>query len=160
MTLIWAAFRTRHYTTLSLRIPRKKMHQYWESTCHHSHLPRRTFVWMTVWLQNQTNTKLSSRLELLWTPSFSMKSHGQRRLIGYSPWRRKESDTTEQLLLHFSLSLNNFYSFVLDSFPFSSLVQSCMTLCKPLDCSLPGSSIHETSQDIGKNTGVACYFIL
>ena len=25
------------------------------------------------------------------------KSHGQRSLIGYSPWGRKESDTTEQL---------------------------------------------------------------
>ena len=25
------------------------------------------------------------------------KSHGQRGLAGYSPWGRKESDTTEQL---------------------------------------------------------------
>ena len=25
------------------------------------------------------------------------KSHGQRRLVGYSPWGHKESDTTEQL---------------------------------------------------------------
>ena len=30
------------------------------------------------------------------------KSHGQRRLAGYSPWGRKESDMTERL--HFSLS--------------------------------------------------------
>ena len=29
------------------------------------------------------------------------KSHGQRSLIGYSPWGRKESDTTEQLHFHF-----------------------------------------------------------
>ena len=31
------------------------------------------------------------------------KSHGQRSLVGYSPWGRKESDTTEQLhfLTHF-----------------------------------------------------------
>ena len=28
------------------------------------------------------------------------KSHGQRNLVGYSPWGRKESDTTEQL--HFT----------------------------------------------------------
>ena len=28
------------------------------------------------------------------------KSHGQRRLVGYSPWGRKESDTTERL--HFT----------------------------------------------------------
>ena len=25
--------------------------------------------------------------------------HGQRSLVGYSPWERKESDTTEQLTL-------------------------------------------------------------
>ena len=28
------------------------------------------------------------------------KSHGQRSLVGYSPWGRKESDTTEWLYLH------------------------------------------------------------
>ena len=27
------------------------------------------------------------------------KSHGQRNLVGYSPWGRKESDTTERLTL-------------------------------------------------------------
>ena len=32
------------------------------------------------------------------------KSHGQRSLVGYSPWGHKELDTTEQLHLHFSLS--------------------------------------------------------
>ena len=28
------------------------------------------------------------------------KSHGQRNLAGYSPWGRKESDTTELLSMH------------------------------------------------------------
>ena len=32
------------------------------------------------------------------------KSHGQRSLEGCSPWSRKESDTTERLHFHFSLS--------------------------------------------------------
>ena len=32
------------------------------------------------------------------------KSHGQRSLIGCSPWGLKESNTTEQLHFHFSLS--------------------------------------------------------
>ena len=32
------------------------------------------------------------------------KSHGRRSLVGCSPWGREESDTTEQLLFHFSLS--------------------------------------------------------
>ena len=32
------------------------------------------------------------------------KSHGQRSLVGCSPWDRKESDTAERLHFHFSLS--------------------------------------------------------
>ena len=32
------------------------------------------------------------------------KSHGRRSLVGFSPWGRKESDTTERLPFHFSLS--------------------------------------------------------
>ena len=32
------------------------------------------------------------------------KSHGRRSLVGFSPWGRKESNTTEQLHFHFSLS--------------------------------------------------------
>ena len=32
------------------------------------------------------------------------KSHGQRRLVGYSPWGREESDTTEWFHFPFSLS--------------------------------------------------------
>ena len=36
--------------------------------------------------------------------------------------------------------------------------QSCPTLCNPMDCSLPGSSVHGDSP--GKNTGVGCHFFL
>ena len=32
------------------------------------------------------------------------KSHGRRRLVGCSPWGHSESDTTERLDFHFSLS--------------------------------------------------------
>ena len=32
------------------------------------------------------------------------KSHGQKSLVGYSPWGREESDTTERPHFHFSLS--------------------------------------------------------
>ena len=35
------------------------------------------------------------------------------------------------------------------------LTQSCLTLCDPMDCSLPGSSIHGDSS--GKNTRVGCH---
>ena len=31
------------------------------------------------------------------------RSHGRWNLVGYSPWGRKESDTTEQLHFHFTL---------------------------------------------------------
>ena len=40
-----------------------------------------------------------------WQPTSVLlpgKSHGWRSVLGYSPWGRKESDTTEQL--HFLLS--------------------------------------------------------
>ena len=32
------------------------------------------------------------------------KSHGRKSLVGYSPWGREESDTTERRHFHFSLS--------------------------------------------------------
>ena len=37
-------------------------------------------------------------------PLLPGKSHGWRSLVGYSPWGHKESDVTEQLHFHFSLS--------------------------------------------------------
>ena len=49
------------------------------------------------------------------------KSHGERSLVGYSPWGRKELDTTERL-----------HSVIYD----------------PMDCSLPGSSLHGIFQAI------------
>ena len=42
-----------------------------------------------------------------WCPTpvlLPRKSHGQRSLVGCSPWGREESDTTERLHFHFSLS--------------------------------------------------------
>ena len=38
------------------------------------------------------------------------------------------------------------------------VAQSCPTLCDPMDCSPPGSSIHGDSP--GKNTGVGCHALL
>ena len=38
------------------------------------------------------------------------------------------------------------------------VTQSCLILCDPMDCSLPGSSVHEDSP--GKNTGVGCHALL
>ena len=38
------------------------------------------------------------------------------------------------------------------------VTQSCLTLCDPMDCSSPGSSVHGDSP--GKNTGVGCHALL
>ena len=38
------------------------------------------------------------------------------------------------------------------------VAQSCLTLCHPVDCSLPGSSVHWDSP--GKITGVGCHALL
>ena len=35
---------------------------------------------------------------------------------------------------------------------------SCVQPCNPIDCSLPGSSVHGDSR--GKNTGVGCHALL
>ena len=65
------------------------------------------------------------------TPVFlPAKSHGQRSLVGYSPWGSKESESTEQTCTEIE----------------SEVSQSCPTLCEPMDCSLPGSSVHEILQ--------------
>ena len=46
-----------------------------------------------------------------------------------------------------------FYTYVL-----CLVTQSCPTLCEPMDCILPGSSVHGDSP--GKNTGVDCHAFL
>ena len=51
-------------------------------------------------LSFKTTLSFINRLLVL----FSGKSHGWRSLVGCSPWGRKESDTTERLHFHFSLS--------------------------------------------------------
>ena len=38
------------------------------------------------------------------------------------------------------------------------VTQSCLTLCDPMDCSPPSSSVHGDS--LGKNTGVSCHALL
>ena len=38
------------------------------------------------------------------------------------------------------------------------VAQSCLTLCHPMDCSPPGSSVHGDSP--GENTGVSCHALL
>ena len=49
------------------------------------------------------------------------KSHGQRSMVGYSPWGHKESDTTEWLHFHFHFLL----PFSRSSFHFVSVFVCC-----------------------------------
>ena len=51
------------------------------------------------WLENTRRRQWHPTLVLL-----SGKSHGRKSLVGCSPWDREDSDTTERLHFHFSLS--------------------------------------------------------
>ena len=56
-------------------------------------LPTMKKPWFNPWVG-----KIPQRREWLPTPVFLPgEFHGQRSLVGYSPWGRKESDTAEQL---------------------------------------------------------------
>ena len=74
------------------------------------------------------------------------KSHGQRSLVGCSPWGRKESDTTEGLPFHFHFQVLNTAFQSRDRLPVAHELQPSRLLC-PRD--FPG-----------KNTGVGCHFLL
>ena len=65
-----------------------------------------------------------------WHPTpgfFPGKSHGQRSLVGYSPWAHKESDTTEHTHMP-----------VVSQFSCSAMSNSL----RPQDCSTPGFPVH------------------
>ena len=121
--------------------------------------------------------KLKSVRRRQWHPTLVLlpgKSHEQRSLVGCSPWGREESDTTERLHFHFSLSctgegngnplqwscLENprdggawwaaVYG-VAQSRPrlkqlSSEIVKSHPNLSDPMDYSLPGFSVRGISQ--------------
>ena len=61
---------------------------------------------MTVEQYTKINNFLHAGNTLMATHSVLLpgKSHGWRSLVGCSPWGREESDTTELLYFHFSLS--------------------------------------------------------
>ena len=78
-------------------------------------------IWCRPGLISDSSTNSDSDRDLLpdWTPSTMLtrrrqwhptpvlllgKSHGRRSLVGCSPWDREESDKTERLHFHFSLS--------------------------------------------------------
>ena len=64
---------------------------------------------------------------------------GQGSLACCSPWGCKESDTTGQQ--HIA---------VWSSAQFSSVIQSCSTLCDPMDCSIPGLPGHHQLPELAQ----------
>ena len=108
------------------------------------------------------------------------KSQGRRSLVGCSPWGQYESDTTERLHFHFSLSCiaegngNPLQCSCLEnprdggaswaavygvaqsrtrlkrlsssSVQFTSVAQSCLTLCDPMNHGTPGLPVHHQLQ--------------
>ena len=59
------------------------------------------------------------------------ESQGQGSLVSYTPWGPKESDKT---VFHW---LGDDHKDLM-SVQFSSVTQSCPTLCNTMDCSMPG----------------------
>ena len=73
--------------------------------------------------------KIPWRVKWQPTPVFLLgESHGWRSLVGYGPRGCKASDTTERLQFHFHFT--------------TLVVQLCLTLCDPMNCSTPGLPVH------------------
>ena len=93
---------------------------------------------------------MASLTRWTWTPGVG---DGQGGLARCDSWGRKESDRTERLI---SSDLIWFFSHCCIIFHFVSkkvkttvkvlFVQLCLSLCDPMDFSLPGSYIHGISQ--------------
>ena len=66
-----------------------------------------SFLPLFLFLQDYLSPKCFFAQRRRWHPTAVLlpgKSHGQRSLVGCSPWGREESETTERLHFHFSLS--------------------------------------------------------
>ena len=59
------------------------------------------FQWLRFWASSTEGQRRRWHLTPELLPG---KSHGRKSPVGYSPWSRTESDTTEQFHFHFSLS--------------------------------------------------------
>ena len=101
------------------------------------HLPA---MWKTWVLSLGREDPLEKKMATHSSTLLPGKFHGLRSVVGYSPWSCKESDTTEQL--RFS------------SFHFSSITQSCQTLCDPMDHSMPGFPVHHQLPEFTKHMSI------
>ena len=61
--------------------------------------------------------------------------------MGYSPWGCKKQDMTERLTLHHADSIKFVQSLLTSNAAAVKSLQSCPTLCDPIDGSQPGSPV-------------------
>ena len=117
-----------------------KVHELTESfTCFNEHMALKTFGLSTALLSTNSGRPKKNRL---W--------YNYRRLK--NPFQKVTSEKiNKRITLNSITGLNNQW------FQFSWVTQSCPTLCYPMDCSLPGSSVHGKSP--GENTGVGCCYL-
>ena len=81
----------------------------WEGQYHIGSEKNTQLSWCRIpfWCLQDNASPKKSQWRRQWHPTPVLlpgKSHGQRSLVGCSPWGRYESDTTERLHFHFSLS--------------------------------------------------------
>ena len=86
-------------------------------------------------------SKQTNKLESITKKDQTHRCRGQ--IIGYQLWEEKRRAKKGVRVLRDVKVL---------------VAQLCLTLCNPMDCSLPGSSVHGIFQ--GKNTGVSWHFLL
>ena len=95
------------------------------------------------------------------TPVFLVgESPGTEELAGYNPWGCKESDTTERLnwteVNWSSYSLITNYHNQWLHYVLCFVAQLCLTLCDPMDYSLPGFSVHGEFSRQESSSGLPC----
>ena len=98
--------------------------------------PRLNTSWHTGALSSDCDPLLSST-------SLTQRQTPDSAVLGKSALFVDLMFAIEEILLHWNACYN------------VKSLQSCLTLCAPVDCSLPGSSVHEDSP--GKNTRVGCH---
>ena len=100
---------------------------------------------------------LGERTGLMITPGLDYQTWGEyiykAECISWRVSVKKYMNSKGFLLLQ--LQIQRSYSFCCVLF---LVAQSYLTICDPIDCSPPGSSVHGDSS--GKNTGVGCHALL
>ena len=66
------------------------------------------------------------------------------------PWTEESGGLCPQA--HRELDMTEWLTLLLSHFEFSSVTQSCPTLCDPMDCSMPGLPVHSNSRNLLMST--------